>query len=142
MKFDGGQHRDGRTLVLLSGGIDSFCCAHFLKRVGHQVSAMFIDYGHAAASVEAGAAERLAGFLSIPFTAVRICSTFKPGAGEIVGRNLMLVSTALFAATQSVSVLAIGIHAGTDYYDCSGTFFRRLWSQSALKGAPSFWRLS
>jgi 7-cyano-7-deazaguanine synthase len=121
MQADQGHLR--RAVVLLSGGIDSFACAHFLRRNDFAPSAVFVDYGQAACRQELAATARICALLGIERTIIRLSA--KPverfRAGEIPGRNLALLSiAALF--THDARVLALGIHAGTRYFDCSRSF--------------------
>ena len=86
---------ESKALILQSGGIDSMCCAHLLKTQGYAVSGMFIDYGQPASEFERVAAQRISTNLKIPLSIVSISGQSSLGAGEIRGRNLLLVSAAL-----------------------------------------------
>lgn len=112
-----------RAVVLLSGGIDSFACAHFLHRNQFAVSAVFVDFGQAAAIQESAATARICERLEMERTVIRIGSeqTSRFQAGEIPARNLALLAAATLF-TQGPRVVAIGIHAGTEYFDCSPAF--------------------
>ena len=109
--------------MLLSGGIDSFACAHFLRRNHFNLSAVFVDYGQVASAQELAATARICGLLGIERTVVRLRA--KPAerfnAGEIPGRNLALLSIATLF-THGAQIVALGIHAGTQYFDCSQSF--------------------
>jgi len=35
-----------KVLVLASGGIDSTACLFYYKELGHEIEALFVDYGH------------------------------------------------------------------------------------------------
>lgn len=115
-----------KAVVLLSGGIDSFALAHLLKGRGLSISGVFIDYGQAARHPEWDAAQRTARHLEISASRVSCDSGISFDAGELFGRNLFLASTAAFIAPASCTLLAIGIHAGVPYYDCSPSFVERL----------------
>lgn len=108
--------------VLLSGGIDSAACARFLKDEGHAVSCVFIDYGQAAAQPERRSAASIATFMQSPLSAISVTAGHHFGAGEIPGRNAFLVLAAMTLCEVKSGVLALGIHAGTPYYDCSPAF--------------------
>jgi 7-cyano-7-deazaguanine synthase len=112
-----------RAVVLLSGGIDSFACAHFLIRNQFTPSAVFVDYGQVAREQELIATTRICALLRIERTIVRLSSEpdERFNAGEIPGRNLALLSTATLF-TRGARVVALGIHAGTRYFDCSRSF--------------------
>jgi 7-cyano-7-deazaguanine synthase len=113
----------GQATVLMSGGLDSSACAHFITGRGTEVRGLFIDYGQAAARLESNASAAMADFLSIPLDVCVISSNHSFGAGELIGRNAMLIFSALFFTRGRSDLLAIGIHAGTAYYDCSDPFF-------------------
>ena len=112
--------------VLMSGGIDSTACAHFLHSAGFSVRGLFIDYGQAARSAEARAVQAAAQHLACQVTSVSVLLGREFAAGELTGRNAFLISTALFAGISRPGVLAIGIHAGTPYFDCSEAFFEAI----------------
>jgi len=107
----------------MSGGLDSYACALLFKSQGLSVRAFFIDYGQAAAKHEKNSARQIASELDIPICEITVASDYAFGAGEVVGRNLFLISAAIFLGKVGNGILGIGIHAGTPYADCSNTFF-------------------
>ncbi|MFT4432103.1 7-cyano-7-deazaguanine synthase [Caballeronia sp. 15715] len=111
-----------KTTVLLSGGIDSAACAHFVCTLGQDVDAVFLDYGQAAATAEHHAALRLAAHLDLPLRTFAVSGPQQFGAGELLGRNAFLIFSTLFLTGGQSSALALGLHAGTPYYDCSSVF--------------------
>ena len=119
-----GLERSGsrEAIVLFSGGIDSTACVHFLKTQHFAVHGLFIDYSQAAAEQERRAVESLAPTLSIQVSILRIAGLEYSGPGELIGRNALLISAALFASKGRSCTIATGIHAGTGYYDCSERF--------------------
>ena len=108
--------------VLMSGGIDSAACAWLLRGQGMNVQGVFLDYGQAAAEPERRAAVSLAGRLSMRLDTFKIGVGQRLGAGEIPYRNAFLIFTALFLLRQQAGLVAIGVHAGTPYFDCSPPF--------------------
>jgi 7-cyano-7-deazaguanine synthase len=114
-----------RAVVLMSGGVDSTACAHFLLR-DHLVTGLFVDYEQAARHLEWQALQRVAGVLNIALsrTTLRMHRPF--GAGEIPGRNGLLTMLALAAGGYDSGLIVMGLHAGTLYYDCSPAFADRL----------------
>lgn len=114
--------RSRHATVLLSGGIDSAACAAFLIAQGMRVSALFVDHGQAAAVHERTAVKLLAGGLGIEVQHLALTGATPFGSGELVGRNAFLVFAALFATRAQCSLIALGLHAGTPYYDCSPAF--------------------
>ncbi len=115
-----------QATVLISGGIDSLACIHLLRNQRFQIRGLFVDYGQAARAAERAAVRRLSRKLSFPvvFQNQRVGREFSPG--EIAGRNAFLAFSALVSGVASKGVLAMGLHSGTPYYDCSPLFVARL----------------
>jgi 7-cyano-7-deazaguanine synthase len=110
------------AIVLLSGGIDSAACARFLKNNDHSVRALFVDYGQKAVTPERRSAEALSNAIGITLDCVSLASPAQFGSGEVAGRNAFLVFAALLTGRLRRGVIALGIHSGTTYYDCSTAF--------------------
>lgn len=113
---------NGMTLVLLSGGIDSTATLALYRRKASEVAALFIDYGQPAASQERDAAHRVAQHFKTTLTTVQCAGLGTIGSGYIKGRNALLLHLALTAAPFEVGQIALGLHAGTPYVDCSAAF--------------------
>lgn len=111
-----------KSLVLISGGIDSAACVAFYAKLGHPVEGLFVDYGQPVHTVEKASAVKVAHHYSIPLETL-VCQgpnvTFR---GEILARNAFLIMSALLYNPKWTGIIAIGIHAGTPYYDCSEEF--------------------
>jgi len=106
----------------MSGGIDSTACAYFLQSRGMNVRGLFVDHGQAAAEHESASAHAIAEHLSMPIHIVTLRGGPTHGMGEIFGRNALLLFSALFVTGGESELLAMGLHAGTPYYDCSAPF--------------------
>jgi len=106
-----------RCCVLLSGGIDSALVALLLQREGWAVRAFWVDYGQPAAVAERRASRAIAGRFELEWQERSVSGLMVPPEGEVPGRNDLLVAVA-HASALSTSI-AIGIHAGTPYPDCS-----------------------
>lgn len=115
----GGSRRQ-RTLVLLSGGLDSATALASIHRRDSAVSSLFVDYGQPARVEELEAAERIAAKFSSSHSTVCIDGLDIP-AGEIPGRNAMLVIAAM-ASVEGPATIVLGIHRGTEFWDCSPEF--------------------
>lgn len=102
--------------VLLSGGIDSAATLALLRAQGWTTEAIFIDFGQPPAEHERRASEQLASARTTPWEQLRVQALNVP-VGEVPGRNDMLI--ALAAAARPGSHIATGVHAGTNYVDCS-----------------------
>jgi 7-cyano-7-deazaguanine synthase len=112
--------------VLLSGGIDSAACAHLLREQNFEVEGLFIDFGQPAARREHDSAAQVSKWLGIPLRSVNVAGDRTFEAGEIVGRNAFLCFCALLFTGGRSSLLAMGLHAGTTYFDCSPSFVSAL----------------
>lgn len=102
--------------VLLSGGIDSALVLALLRNQKKDVTATWVDHGQAAAKAEAKASRRIAEHYSVPWAKVS-ASKIDITGGEIPGRNDLLV--ALGRRQNPGRSVAIGVHSGTPYADCS-----------------------
>lgn len=116
------EETETKTVMLLSGGLDSSACAHLLFQKGFSLEAVFIDYGQAAVGMEAKAATAIANHLSISMSRYSVVGAKPYSIGELTGRNAFLISAALFLTSIQSGIVAIGLHAGTSYYDCSEHF--------------------
>ncbi|MGH3191582.1 MAG: 7-cyano-7-deazaguanine synthase [Streptosporangiaceae bacterium] len=111
-----------RCCVLLSGGIDSALVASLLVRDGWLARALWVDYGQPPAAAERTASKALAAHYGLQWREAAVGGMTVPPEGEIPGRNDLLVATAQ-ASVPRISV-AIGVHAGTSYPDCSQEWLR------------------
>jgi|GEM_PF-555853 len=114
-----------RALVLLSGGIDSAACAHFLQKT-FRVDGLFVDFGQGALAQERIASRAVAAALAIGWSEASLRLEKRFGSGEIPGRNALLLTLAAAAKPTGTSIIAMGIHAGTPYYDCSPAFAEKV----------------
>lgn len=99
-------------------------CSHSRARP----AALFIDYGQPAARREAEASAAIATHYGIAYRSLKLRG-FAPSPGEVLGRNAFFVHAALMTLAEASGLIALGIHAGTGYRDCSPAF-ARLMSQS------------
>src|SRR5437773_2047606 len=111
------------VLVLTSGGIDSAACISIYLSQGAVVEALFFDYGQRSKVNEEAAAQNITAHFQIRLRVVR-CQLGAFGSGLIQGRNGFLLNAALVAMGKSHGVIAIGVHAGTSYVDCSPRFIQ------------------
>lgn len=124
MAFNGSGHPTPPlrpNVVLCSGGIDSAAVAWQSVSGGLVPELLFVDYGQPARKAERRAAGALAARLDAPVRAILVEGVKVPAQGEIALRNALLVTIAA-AAVPDAATIAIGIHAGTGYRDCSPEF--------------------
>jgi 7-cyano-7-deazaguanine synthase len=111
------------TLVLLSGGIDSATVLALTASIGLPLTTLFVDYGQPAAQAELRASLAVASHYGASHRQVSLTGTDFP-PGEVRGRNAFLLHAALLIARPDAAVVAIGVHAGTPYRDCTSSFLR------------------
>ncbi len=116
--------------VLASGGLDSTACLNYYLVEGYDVRAIWIDYGQPAALAEEISVEQVTDHYQVPLQKVRVSGINWPELGnelfEYQGRNLTLVSLALNSAAVEPGLIALGIHQGTSFADCSIAFNEQL----------------
>jgi len=112
-----------KVVVLASGGVDSAACISFYVSQNALVEALFIDYGQLSTTNEENAVRDIAAHFQIKLRVIR-CRLGKFGRGLVLGRNGFFLNAALVAMGTSCGVIAVGIHAGTSYVDCSPSFVR------------------
>lgn len=111
----------GTFLILASGGIDSSTLIWLSVQQGLKPTALFVDFGQPAAKAENEAVSNICSSLRVPLRVVRYNGS-NIEAGEVQGRNALLLHLALLEFPSSSGVVALGIHAGTGYRDCSPEF--------------------
>ena len=111
--------------VLLSGGIDSTACLAYYLAQEFSASALFIDYGQAAGARESTAAKAVCGHYKVPLDKLTVSGVNIREGGYILGRNAFLLHTALLAFNRPSGIIALGVHAGTTYVDCSEQFIQQ-----------------
>jgi len=120
--------RDYKTpvVILLSGGIDSAACLDYYIKQKCDVSSFFVDYGQKAKEQESLSVKKITDYYNVHLKKLEIISTCHFSEGEIMGRNAFLLTTALMYGQIRCGVIAIGIHSGTPYYDCSEPFMSQI----------------
>ena len=124
--FDSPPMPHPHAIVLLSGGTDSAAAAHLLKTQKMALEGLFFDYGQPAAPSEQAAARAIAKHIGIPLSVVTAKGQAEYGAGEVVGRNVFLIFGSIMLRRWTTGILALGVHAGTPYYDCSAEFIKAM----------------
>ena len=121
-----------KVVVLFSGGIDSTGCIHYYLNHGFDVKAVFIDYGQIASIKEFQSAVNIAEYYKIKLDHLIFENSKVFYDGEIKGRNAFLILAALLNYPNFKGIIALGIHSGVSYYDCSENFLNDM--QSLLDG--------
>ncbi len=123
---------DKRSVVLMSGGVDSSATIIACQEPVQSLSGMFVDYGQPAALSEWEAAQRVADYYQIEIEKVVLGANLVSDRGEFFGRNALFVLTAAGTTSKRPLIVALGIHALADYYDTTPLFVRHM--QKLLNG--------
>jgi len=115
-----------RVLVLSSGGIDSTACIKFYKNQKSRVYSLFIDFGQLSKTKELKASQKIAKYYKIPYSLIKIKNNIQYGSGLLIGRNAFLLTTALINFKHDTGIIAVGVHSGTSYSDCSENFIHEM----------------
>jgi 7-cyano-7-deazaguanine synthase len=110
------------ALVLLSGGLDSAACIAFYRAQAFELDAIFFDYGQPALAQERKASRNVAAHFDVGLQEIKLHGPLRIGVGEVRGRNAVFMLTALMEHPIAQGLIAIGIHAGPPYYDCTPGF--------------------
>jgi len=109
-------------MVLASGGIDSSACISYYMDRAYRVEGLFVDYGQAAALNEKRAIGAVGTHYGIVVRELKLSHCHTWGTGCIPGRNAFLLFTGMMNFEHPSGIIAIGVHAGTHYWDCSPEF--------------------
>lgn len=123
---------DKHCVVLMSGGIDSSATLVACQAHSPSLSGMFVDYGQPAAQSEWQAARSIASHYEVEIDKVDLGVSLVSERGEFFGRNALFILTAAGIIPQRPLVVALGVHALTDYYDTTPLFARDM--QRLLNG--------
>jgi 7-cyano-7-deazaguanine synthase len=110
--------------VLLSGGYDSATVLASAVATGVMPHSLFVDYGQPARDQEATAARAIAELYGASHRELTL-DGLEVTDGEITGRNAALCALAL-AAIPAPATIALGIHRGSPYWDCTESFLGRI----------------
>src|SRR5260370_27527621 len=116
--------------VLASGGLDSTACMAYYFSENYAVHALWVDYGQPSAQAEESAIERITSHYDVPLQKVHVTGINWPKLDnelfQFRGRNLTLVSLAFNTAPVEPGLIALGVHQGTPFADCTDTFAQQL----------------
>lgn len=114
------------VVVLLSGGLDSTAVLAFYLRERFEVRPLFVDFGQPARKQELRAASTVCKHYGVALSIMNVKSPVVFSLGEIPGRNAFLVSSAVLVFGLRPGIIAIGIHEGAPYYDCTEGFLKSM----------------
>jgi 7-cyano-7-deazaguanine synthase len=123
-----------KVLICCSGGIDSFALIYYYLEQKFDIKAIHFDYGHPAFKEEKKALKAISQYYKIQIIHEDLKPTISAAGknGEFVGRNALLVLSAISFLDKESRLISLGIHSGTFYYDCSPVFTHHM--QNILDG--------
>lgn len=110
-----------RVLLLTSGGIDSTALIDFYLRRNLRVRCIYFQYGQPSAQSEKAAVERICAHYKVEKEIVTLEFPMARRKEEFVCRNILFVLAASSLELPPLRI-ALGIHAGSQYYDCTRSF--------------------
>ena len=113
---------DSQVNLLLGGGIDSATLIAFYLSRGESVKGIHFNYNQPSLKGERRAVLALARHYNIPATTIDLGLKIACTQGEYHCRNATLLLAGASITSDKQGRFAIGIHAGTPYYDCSKPF--------------------
>jgi 7-cyano-7-deazaguanine synthase len=109
------------VLVLSSGGLDSTALIDFYLRRKATVRYIHFQYGQSNGQSEAKAVKEVAEYFKVEGQVAKLEFPLMKRKDEVVGRNAMFVMAAACLRPPPMRI-ALGIHSGQSYYDCSNSF--------------------
>lgn len=108
--------------VLCSGGIDSTALINYYLKKQRNVYGLHFCYGQSSEESELNAITSIAKHYSIPLSIVNLGFDINIKNREYSCRNALFILCAAAKLPENSSTIAIGIHKGIPYYDCSKRF--------------------
>jgi 7-cyano-7-deazaguanine synthase len=87
---------------------------------------VFIDFGQKTVKYELSSARKISKHYDIELNEIKLKSQKMFGPGEIIGRNALLALIVVMYNPLYKGLIALGIHAGTPYWDCSESFVNKM----------------
>lgn len=109
----------------MGGGLDSSALVPLLQAQHNDVEGIHFDYGQPAAERELVAVRVIARHYDVQVRSELIRPSLPLSPTGFAYRNAQLALAAA-ALAEPPSLVALGIHAGTPFYDCSPRFFEAL----------------
>jgi 7-cyano-7-deazaguanine synthase len=124
-----------KVVVLASGGLDSTACIAYYLHHGYPVELLWVNYEQKAARMERLAIRRVARFYKLPLQTIQIKGLkWKADKNnpEYPGRNAIMALCGATSLFHESGLISMGIHAGTNYVDCSEAFQQQIANMIAL----------
>jgi len=110
-----------KILLLASGGIDSTALLDFYLKHNNNVECIHFQYGQPNAQSEKTAIEKITEYYKVKKRIINLDIIMARRNDEFIGRNAFFI-LATSALGISPARIALGIHSGSRYYDCTKDF--------------------
>jgi 7-cyano-7-deazaguanine synthase len=120
-----------KHILLLSGGIDSTALLHYLLGKKRDVLCVHFQYGQSNDISEKKSVEKITSYYKCDLKIINLEFPKSLRKNELIGRNTYFI-LAGSSLGFSPAIIYLGIHKGTDYYDCSNRFIKDV--QNILDG--------
>lgn len=88
----------------------------------YETKPIYVDYGQAARKIEEEHALSVSEYYDLKLETLTFHSGVNFSQGLIKGRNAFLIFAAEISHQEHSGLISMGIHSGTNYYDCSPDF--------------------
>lgn len=112
------------TLLLLSGGVDSTALIPYFLERNSNVRCIHFEYGQKNKEGERRAVQNISNYYNVQTEYISLGFPLTNLGGEYISRNALFILMAANLYPKEISTIALGIHDGTPYYDCSQKFLR------------------
>ena len=113
---------NNEVYILLGGGIDSTALIAFYKARETLIQGIHFNYGQPGLAGERHAVGAITRHYKVPLSKIDLGLRIVSENGEYRCRNGLLILAAAASLSSSHARLAIGIHSGSPYYDCTPAF--------------------
>lgn len=110
-----------KVRLLASGGLDSTALIDFYLRHNNEVNCIHFQYGQPSAQSERKALKEVCDYYGIEETIVDLGFSMTQRKEELFGRNALFVLAASSLEPPPARI-ALGIHSGSNHYDCTQSF--------------------
>jgi 7-cyano-7-deazaguanine synthase len=121
------------VIICCSGGIDSTALIHYYLDKGYQIQCVHFDYGQPALKAEIKALKGIEKYFDVKVESLVLRPKPKySSSGECYGRNALFVLSVISQMKKPKTLISLGIHSNSIYYDSSEVFAQQL--QEILNG--------
>lgn len=127
MKLSKSKRQKPNVIICCSGGIDSTALIHYYLIEGCQVNCVHFDYGQPALKAEIRSLREIEKYFDVKVETLALRPKPKySSSGECYGRNALFVLNAISLMKKPKTLISLGIHSNSFYYDSSEVFVQQM----------------